>query len=178
MLTRISLAVMAVLISTTFATAQNQSGSATQTVSLVLAPIIQISAVTASNVQIGFNTTDQYANGVNSGNQQFKIQSNKDFMISVKADAANFAYSGSANPAPQMPVQNILYLALADNNTGGAVANSFGSYTSLSSTPQDMLVQCRNGSDKTFAVNYKAKPGNAYPAGTYTVGIVYTATQP
>ena len=178
MLKRISLAVMAVLFTTTFAAAQNQSSAASQTVKLTLEPVIQITAITANDVELGFNTTNHYASGVESGKQEFKVQSNKDFTISVKADGDYFSYSGTTVPAPKMPVQNTLYLALSGNNTGGSVAGSFNSFTSLSNTPKDLLIGCSNGGDKVFAVNYKAAPGNAYPAGVYTVGIVYTATQP
>ncbi len=35
----------------------------------------------------------------------------------------------------------------------------------------------QNGGNQTFSVMYNATPGFAYPAGTYTVDVVYTATQ-
>ncbi|MEZ5016649.1 MAG: hypothetical protein R2800_06325 [Flavipsychrobacter sp.] len=158
---------------------QNTSSSARQSIELDLSPVIQINTITAEDVSIAFSNANQYANGVQSTNQEFKVSSNEKFVVSVKTDATNFSYSGSTLPAPVMPV-NILKLALTSNNTGGNVSSQLGSsnYMTLSSTPTNILTDCDNGAAKTFAINYKATPGNAYPAGIYTVGVVYTATQP
>lgn len=168
-------AVFAIALSTK---AQNQSSSASQSVTLDLAPVIQISNVTSSDVNLGFNSVADYASGQESAQQQFKVQSNKGFVITVKTDAESFTYSGNTTPAPTMPVANTLYLALSDNQTGGSVGSTFSSYTPISSTPKDLILNCKNGGNQVFAVNYKATPGNNYPAGTYTVGVVYTASQP
>ncbi len=154
------------------------SSTASQSVSLNLSPVIQISAITSQNIDLGFNTVIDYANGVESSSQQFKVQSNKDFVVSVNTDASNFSYSGSTTPTPVMPVQNTLFLSLVSNNTGGNVANQFSSYNTLSNTPKELLQDCKRGGDQLFAINYKAAPGNNYPAGIYTIGVVYTATQP
>lgn len=166
------------LLPATLATAQENSGTASQSVTLQLAPVIQISAVTSPNVNLGFNNITNYVQGVESASQQFKVHSNKDYLITVRANAATFSYSGNAYPAPQMPVDNILFLSVADNNTGGTVAGSFSNFVSLSDNSKQLLLNCKNGGDKTFSVNYKAIPGPQYPAGDYTVGILYTATQP
>lgn len=155
-----------------------QDATANQLIKVHIEPTINITAHTSSNIDLNFNNQQHYANGVQSDNQVFKVNSNRDFVVSVKTDAAKFTYSGSQYPAPQMPVNDILFLAIANNSTGGNVASAFNSYKSLSSTAQDLLLNCRNGADQTFAINYKANPGNNYPAGDYTVGVVYTATQP
>ncbi|MBL7683508.1 MAG: hypothetical protein JNK00_10655, partial [Flavipsychrobacter sp.] len=47
----------------------------------------------------------------------------------------------------------------------------------LTSTAANLLTNCNNGGNQTFSVMYEATPGFAYPAGTYTVDVVYTATQ-
>ncbi len=155
------------------------TSSASQNIKLTLSPTIQINTVTSTNVNINFDNVNHYSNGVQSTAQEFKVSSNQKFVVSVKADASNFAYSGSAMPAPVMPVNNTLYLAMASNNTGGSVSSNIGSsYMALSNSPQNILTDCDNGADQRFAVNYKATPGNSYPAGIYTVGVVYTATQP
>ena len=159
------------------AQAQSTTSSASQTVKLIIEPIIKITAL-SENVNIGFNSISQYSSGVTSSNNSFKVQSNKNFVVNVRTDASAFSYSGSTYPSPTMPVNNILHLAVASNNTGGTVANSFDSYRSLSNTPQDLLLNCKNGGDQIFAVNYKATPGTQYPAGDYVIGVVYTATQP
>ncbi|MCB0700150.1 MAG: hypothetical protein H6551_04115 [Chitinophagales bacterium] len=158
--------------------AQSQSSSASQSVSLSLEPVIQISAMTSEDVNIGFNSVSDYASGRESAQQQFKVQSNKGFLITVQTDAEAFSYSGNITPAPTMPVANTLYLSVSDNQTGGSVGSSFSSYTPISRTPKDLILNCKNGGNQLFAVNYKATPGNNYPAGTYTVGVVYTASQP
>lgn len=159
------------------ATAQ-QSSSATQTVKLILEPVIHITAITSTNVNLTFDDVTKYASGVSSTEQKFKIQSNKDFVVSVKTDASTFSYAGNSYPAPTMPVENTLFLEVTENNTGGSVNSPFNSFSSLSNTPKSLIVNGKNGGDKVFAVNYKANPSNNYPAGEYTVGIVYTATQP
>lgn len=160
------------------ATAQQATNNASQSVTLQLQPVIQISTVSNPDVKLGFNTVSHYASGVESGKQQFKVHSNKDYVVSVKTNATSFSYSGNAYPTPSMPVNDILYLAVADNNTGGEIANSFQNFISLSNIPQILLSNCRYGGNKTFSVNYKATPGTQYPAGDYTVGVIYTATQP
>lgn len=164
---------------TILATAQSSSSSsATQNVSLQLEPAIEISNVTSTDVNIGFNTVSHYANGVRSSDQEFKVQSNQNFVITVKTDANSFSYSGSTFPAPVMPVNNILYLAVSNNNTGGNTSSLFNSgYGSLSSNPKQLLLNCKNGGNQRFAVNYKAMPSTNYPAGVYSVGVIYTATQ-
>lgn len=170
--------VMLVIITTITQQAIAQTATASQLVKVHIEPSIYISAQTSSNVNINFYNVSNYVNGAESGAQQFKVQSNRDFVVNVKTDASAFTYSGTEYPTPQMPVNNTLFLAIADNQTGGSIANSFNSFKSLSSSPQDLLLNCKNGGDKTFAVNYKATPGTDYPAGDYIVGVVYTATQP
>ena len=77
-----------------------------------------------------------------------------------------------------MPVNNTLYLALNTNNTGGSSSTFGNNYTSIDAANKELLVDCENGADKRFSVNYKALPDYGYPAGIYTVGVIYTATQP
>lgn len=157
---------------------QNTSSSASQSISLDLNPAIQINTISSANVNIAFSNVNHYSSGVQSSNQEFKVSSNQKFVVSVKTNASNFSYTGSALPAPVMPV-NVLQLALTSNNTGGNVSSQLGSnYMNLSHIPTNILTDCDNGAAKTFAINYKANPGNNYPAGVYTVGVVYTATQP
>lgn len=178
MTTRILIAVMLVLTiiptSKTFA----QDASASQLVKVHLEPIIEIAALESPNVNLGFNSISDYIGGIRSSAQTFSVHSNKDFVVSVRTNSSSFSYSGNAYPAPQMPVSNVLFLEVAENQTGGTIANSFNAYRSLSNTPRDLLLDCKNGGNQTFAVNYKATPGTDFPAGDYTVDVIYTATQP
>jgi hypothetical protein len=47
----------------------------------------------------------------------------------------------------------------------------------LTSTAQNLINSGANGSSQSFTVKYKANPGYLFGAGTYTVDVVYTATQ-
>ncbi|HEY1032421.1 MAG TPA: hypothetical protein VGD89_11660 [Flavipsychrobacter sp.] len=168
------------------AQAQNASSSATQTARLSLTDAIDItyygsgSGSSSSMVNLVFSNINDYANGVVSWDEHYKVRSNKNFRVTVKTNAANFTYSGSASPAPTMPVANVLQLIVTSNTTGGSVAAPFTlntSWTSLSSAAQDLISNGTKGGDQMFAVKYKAAPGFSYPAGNYTVDVVYTATQ-
>ena len=77
-----------------------------------------------------------------------------------------------------MPV-GILGLMIASNSTGGTIVSPFSAsaYNSLSNSNQMLLNTYTAGNAKLFAVKYKATPDFAYPAGTYTVYVLYTATQ-
>lgn len=164
------------------ASAQTVSSTATQTVNLALSNAIELTftgsgTATGAAVTIPFTTVTDYANGVESSAQQLKVRSNKAFGVTVKANAANFTYTGSTSPAPTMPVSGVLAAKVSANGTGGTIAGSFGSYTSLTSSAQNLISNGANGGNQTFSVMYEATPGFAYPAGTYTVDVVYTATQ-
>ncbi|MBS1688550.1 MAG: peptidoglycan-binding protein LysM, partial [Bacteroidetes bacterium] len=50
-------------------------------------------------------------------------------------------------------------------------------YSTLTSTAQNLISNATYGGNQTFSVQYNATPGFAYPAGTYTTSVVYTATQ-
>ncbi len=166
------------------AKAQNANSSASQTVNLALSNAIEITFTgtgnaTGADVTIPFTTVNDYANGVESSTQELKVRSNKDFTVAVKTNAANFSYSGSTSPAPTMPVSGVLGIKVAANNTGGSIGANFSSsaYNTLTSSNQDLITAADRGGNQTFSVKYKATPGFAYPAGTYTVDVVYTATQ-
>ena len=162
----------------------NQTSSASQTTNLVLSNAIEItftgnSSATGADVTIPFTTVNDYANGVESDAQELKVRSNKNFSVAVKANAANFSYTGTTSPAPTMPVSGVLAVKVTANGTGGSIANPFSStaYATLTSANQDLITAADRGGNQTFSVKYKATPGFAYPAGTYAVDVVYTATQ-
>ena len=162
----------------------NQSSSASQNVNLVLSNAIEITftgngSATGADVNIPFTTVNDYANGVESDAQELKVRSNKNFSVAVKANATNFSYTGNTSPAPTMPVSGVLGIKVTANGTGGSIANPFSNsaYATLSSSDQDLITTADRGGNQTFSVKYKATPGFAYPAGTYSVDVVYTATQ-
>lgn len=155
-----------------------QSASASQMITVELEPTIQITASGLSNVKLGFNNVTNYINGVESGNQEFVVHSNRDFVVNVRANSSVFSYNGSAFPEPEMEVNNTLFLSVNENNTGGNIAGAFRSYAPLSANPCDLLLNCKNGDNKTFSVSYRASHGVEFPPGDYTIGVIYTATQP
>ncbi|HEY9176639.1 MAG TPA: hypothetical protein VIN07_03065, partial [Flavipsychrobacter sp.] len=170
--------VVLVLLATYAQVGAQQSDAATQLIKVHLEPTIQIASNSASNVNIGFNSIVNYMNGMESEKQQFTVHSNRDFVVNVRTNAPVFSYAGNTYPAPEMPVNNVLFLTVSENNTGGNVAGAFQSFAPLSANPCDLLLNCKNGDNKTFSVNYRASPGTEFPAGDYTVGVIYTATQP
>ena len=162
----------------------NQTSSASQTVNLSLSNAIEITftgnnSAEGADVTIPFTSVNDYANGVESGAQELKVRSNKNFSVAVKANNANFSYAGNTTPAPVMPVSGVLGVKVTENGTGGSIAAPFSAanYATLTSANQNLISAGSRGGNQTFSVKYKATPGFAYPADTYSVDVVYTATQ-
>jgi hypothetical protein len=158
------------------------NSSASQTVNLNLSNAIEITftgsgTATGDPVTMSFTTVTDYANGVESSDQQLKVRSNKNFKVSVKSNATNFTYTGTTTPAPTMVVANVLNVKVSANATGGTIANSFSSYQDVPTANTDILSNCSKGSNQTFSVKYQADPQFNFPAGNYAVDVVYTATQ-
>jgi hypothetical protein len=182
---KIIIAASAILGFATFANAQsNASGTASQTVQLALSNALEITftgtgSATGSTVTIPFTTVNDYANGVASSAQEIKIRSNKNFGVTVKTDAANFSVTNSGVTTTSTMPASVLGIMVTANGTGGTIASGFSSsaYNSLSATAANLINNATYGGNQTFSVQYKATPGFAYPAGTYAVNVVYTATQ-
>ncbi len=135
--------------------------------------------LTGPVVNMDFARVNDYANGVESPVQEINIRTNKNFKIVVNTSAANFTYTGNISPPPLMPVSGVLELKIAANTTNGKMESSFSSssFHSLTETAQPLLSNCSSGSGQAFGVVYKATPGFVYPAGVYTIDVIYTATQ-
>ena len=166
------------------ANAQTVSATASQSVALSLSNAIAITFVasgttTGTAVSIPFATVSDYTNGVASAAQQLKVQSNKTFHVFVNTSSTNFTYVGSTTPAPTMPVSGVLAAQVTANATGGSIATPFsGAYGGLTSSSQNLINTGLNGGNQTFSIQYMATPGFAYPAGTYTANVIFTASQP
>lgn len=163
------------------ANAQNASGTAQQTVQLALSNALEItftgnSSATGATVSLPFTTVNDYANGVESTVQQLKVRSNKMFNVTVKSSSANF--TGSNGAANNMPVAGVLKMKVTANTTGGNISGVYQNYGDILTSNTDMIINGNAGGNQLFSVQYKAVPGFAYPAGTYTTNVVYTATQP
>jgi hypothetical protein len=160
------------MLATTGVTSAQTSSSASQVVQLQLNPVIEIGTVFNLAQYILRYLHNYYGLGHkpgvtagnttgNSGNQEFMVRSNKQFRISVM----------SAQP------NDNVYMALADNNTGGSAAKKYESkYAPLPTTDQDLLTNCALGESQHFAVNYKLKTKSKAPVTKSD--IIYTATLP
>ncbi|MCB9047018.1 MAG: hypothetical protein H6550_12870 [Chitinophagales bacterium] len=181
------LTIAALSLSALSVSAQNQANmdaAASQTVNLLLSNAIDITftsngSATGPVVNLQFNTVNDYANGVESAQQELKVRSTKKFKIEVKTNTTNFTYSGTTTPAPTMPVSGVLGMKVTSNSTGGTLSGPYTttSFYSLREFNQLVLLDCNPGSNQAFSFMYKATPGFVYPAGAYAIDVVYTATQ-
>jgi len=160
----------------------NEQASATQSANLVMSNAIEITFNSNNSnsgdvVNLAFDNVNDYANGVESAQIELKVRSNKKFHVWAKASSNRFTYSGSTTPAPQMNV-NKLAIKVVNNNTGGTTPNSVNNkYSNMSRSNKKLVNNGTAGGDNTFAVQYKANPGYEFPAGTYSIDVIYTATQ-
>jgi hypothetical protein len=169
--------------SITSVTAQeNKPAAATQSAKMSMSNAIDIT-FRSNNLEAGdvvtlaFDDVNDYANGVESDPIELKIRSNKKFNITAKAASSRFSYNGNATADPKMSVNKLL-IKVVKNNTGGNVpGNVNNKYKSMSASKRKLINAGTPGGDNTFAVQYKADPGYDFPAGTYSVDIIYTATQ-
>lgn len=155
--------------------AQSANSAATQTVQLAMNNAIELTILTGANPQMSFTTVNDYANGVISAEQQLRVRSNKKFNVRVKARASRFSFAGTGTD-PKMPL-TVLRLKVLNNNTGGTISSGHSSFTTLSTSSKNMISNATPGGNNTFSVQYNAVPGFTYPAGTYTMEVIYTATQ-
>ncbi|RYZ54008.1 MAG: hypothetical protein EOP49_06090 [Sphingobacteriales bacterium] len=163
---------------------QNATSTASQTVQLNLSNALEITfnsnnSGTGATVALPFTTVTDYANGVESAPQELRVRSNKNFTVTVKTSTGNFNVTTGGNTASSNMPASVLGVLVAANNTGGAIGQGFSAtaYNSLSATAANLITNANNGGNQTFSVKYKATPGFAYPAGTYSTDVVYTATQ-
>jgi hypothetical protein len=153
-----------------------------QQVDLQLTNVIRITFTNTgtgagSMVNIPLNNISQMTNGVTSANQNLSVNSTKPFNVNVKAVSSQFTYSGTNQNNNSMQVQDVLKLRVNQNNTGGSIGNSFGSFQPITSSTQNIINGGDNGANKTFRIKYKATPDLQYAAGNYTTSIIFTATQ-
>ena len=158
--------------------------TAQQIVQLNLTNTIEIAftsngSPTGTTVTLPFTNVNDYANGVESTNQELSVSSNKLFTVTVNTLSPNFSVTNNGVTIPSnMPV-SVLSILIANNNTGGTIGQGFSNanYSSLSSTASNLLTGANNGYLETFAIKYKATPVFVYPIGVYSTDVVFTATQ-
>jgi hypothetical protein len=133
-----------------------------QTVTLNLQNKIEIAIEgTPSGTSFTFASAADYSSGlINIEASEFRVKSNQDFAITVKANTANF----TSTAATSMP-STVLSVRESGTTT----------FTSLTTSSAPLKTDTRG--NKTFKVDYKADPQYNYDAGAYSLVVVYTATQ-
>jgi hypothetical protein len=153
----------AIILAGLVSNAQTSTATATQTVTLVLKNAISINITSATGTSFSFDDANEYSTGLtNTSASTIQVASNLPWAVSVKTSTANF--SGPAAPAATMPSSAL-----------GVRLNGGSAFTSLSTSAASLTSGARGTG--SFSVDYKANPGYAYDAGTYTISVVYTATQ-
>ena len=147
-----------------FSAAHAQSTSAaSQTVTLNLQNAINISVSSATGTNFTFSDVAEYQSGLTNTNAStLQVKSNRPWAVTVKAAAATF--TGPAAPATQMP-----------STVLGVRLNGGSTFSNLSTTAAALTSGARGTS--SFNIDYNANPGFSYDAGTYSLSVVYTATQ-
>ena len=139
------------------------SATASQTVTLTLQNSIDIAITAATGTGFTFANTSDYQNGLtNASASSLQVKSNRPWAVTVATATANF--SGPASPSPAMP-----------SSVLGVRLNGGSSYSALSTTSASLTSGSRGTG--SFSVDYNANPGFSYDAGSYTISVVYTATQ-
>lgn len=180
---KILLFIAVLTVSKTAAVAQsNEQSTATQSAKLEMSNAIDITFNSNGSgegdiVSLAFEDVNDYANGVESNPIELKVRSNKKFEVTVNAGSNRFTYTGSNGTDPKMNVNN-LEIKVVSNNTGGDVPNNVNNkYKKMKKGSTKLIKDGTAGGNNTFAVQYKADPGYEFPAGTYSIDIIYTATQ-
>jgi len=160
---RMFIAVLGMLVTHGAATAQ-ASSTANHNATLSLSNAIEISFTDgAAGASLSFSTASQYNDGVTAESAAtLRVRSNKAYNVTVKTATANF----NSTAATVMPVSGVLHVK----------ENTQSAFKSLSNADQNLLINQSRGIN-TFKVTYRSTPGFNYDAGTYSVNVIYTATQ-
>lgn len=128
-------------------------------------------------ITLPFSTTNDFLNGVQSTEQELKVRSNKDFNVTVNTDATTFTVTNNGVTTTSTMPASVLNVKVATNSTGGNIAGTFAGFTNLSASAANLLSNCSKGGNQRFTIMYNAHPGYNYPTGTYSINVIYTATQ-
>ena len=149
----------------------NASGAASQTVQLSLSNALEITftgnnSANGSTVTLPFTTVNDYANGVESNDQEIKVRSNKDFTVTVKTSAATFnVTNGATTSASTMPA-SVLGVVVSANTTGGSLGTGFSAtaYKALSSNAATIISQGDRGGNQNQGQKQQQNQNQARPS--------------
>ena len=139
--------------------AANAQLTANQAVSLTLVNSISITLSAATSSFSFANTADFESGLTNNAAAMATVKSNRPWTVTVKAATANFT-GAVVTPMPA----SVLGVRLAG-----------GSFAPLTLAGATFTTGAKGSSN--FTVDYSATPGFIYDAGSYTLSVVYTATQ-
>lgn len=147
-------------------TATSGSTSQNSTVNTAIAPIMDLAITGATSSSFDFSDIAKLDAGITNGNAvAFMFRSNKPWLITIKADGANFTGGDTDTPMPA----GILQYAFAGQT-------NFKPLTTLATNLGGDQAQARGAG--TFSLDYKMNPGYNYGPGNYSLGITYTITNP
>ena len=153
----------ATIVLSVFVAHAQSSSSVSQTVTLNLVNVINVSITSSTGTSFVFDDVNKYQNGLTNLNAAtVQVKSNRPWIATVKTATANF--SGPAN-APVMPA-SVLGIRESGTNTGFGYLSTAG-----------FTYGTGDRGVNSYSVDYNAVPGFGYDAGTYTISVVFTATQ-
>ena len=159
--------ILTLFLSVILINAWSHSTSRSQTITLTINNILELDFDnTAPNLGFTFNNATAFENGItNNSAAGFRVRSNKNWIVNVKANSANFSATsgGDANVGAGT-------LRIRKNGT----TSSFG----LTTTDQPLANGNKGGfGANTFKIDYIANPGYISPA-TYSLNVTFTVTAP
>ena len=107
------------------------------------------------------------------GTSPFKVSSNRNFNVTIKAGMSNFIYVGTGTGNNIMPC-GVLGFNVSSNGTGGTPT---AGWNDLTTTDAPVIIGGEYGYEKPFALKFRAIPGWNYTGGTYMMDVILTATQ-
>ncbi len=142
------------------------NSTASGTLSLTIAQLLDLSVTSSSNVDFNFSTVSNLDQGIQkTGAVTLTFRSNKKWFVEIQSSSTNFSVvSGSSNKP--MPASVLQY------RLGGTTT-----YSSLSTTAA--AIAGAQGSEEprgagTIGIDYKMNPGYVYKPAGYSLNIVYT----
>ena len=155
--------------------------TATVNLNITLADVVSLTVPTTA-VAFNFNSEAAYTNGITTTvDDHLDVMSSRNYVISVNAGSI----TGTVTPTP-IPTANTVSMTAAAGASGGNYTGVTYSPVTLATTAAAFITSTASSFDAThahtkYAVTYKVGANYAYAgykAGTVTIPVVYTITQP
>lgn len=142
----------------------NEGGSAapTATVTTTIAPILDLAVNQGSSVDFDFSDIAKLDEGITKEKAvKLSFRSNKDWVVNVNANAANF--TGTGADVSTMPA-SVLQYRLGGTTTFKPLTETAAAVTNASNEKGSGIIE----------VDYKMNPQYKYGPGDYTIELTYT----